>query len=104
MAHRWATEHFAVGHRAFCSGPQSILIKVVFECFWKSPGFGRKNHLNFGEDLFFGDHLFSAEKTVSIYFKTDLARKYKQYFESGAMENFQNQNGLRLEKSWEPLP
>ena len=29
--------------------------------------------------------------------------KFNQYFESGAMENFQNENGPRVEKGWEPL-
>ena len=60
--------------------------------------------MNFG-DLFFGDPLFSVGKTVSIYFKTDenLGQVLEQYFESRAMENFQNENGPRLEKGWEPL-
>ena len=55
--------------------------------------------------VFFGDHLFSAGKTVSVYSQTDenLVHVLEQYFESRVMENFQNENGPRLEKGWEPL-
>ena len=48
MAHRWASEHFAVHHRGFW------FEKAVFAFFFgKSRFFGRKSCLNFGEDLFF---------------------------------------------------
>ena len=33
---------------------------------WRSPKFGQKNRLNFGEGLFFGDHLNLDLKTDSI--------------------------------------
>ena len=70
MAHRWATEHF---------GKSRIL---------------KKSCLNF---FLAGDHLFSAGKTVSIYFKTDLAGNLgevlEQYFESGAMKVFKIKMG-----------
>ena len=40
--------------------------------FWRPLVFGRKNRLNSGEDPFFwGGYLFSAEKIISILFKTD---------------------------------
>ena len=29
--------------------------------------------------------------------------KFKQYLERRAMENFQSENGPRVEKGWEPL-
>ena len=37
-------------------------LTVFLFVFWRSPVFGRKNRLNFGEDLFFGDHLILTEK------------------------------------------
>ena len=75
LFNQWATGHFAVGHSAFWY--KSYFEKVVFEVFvcWRSPVLGRKNRLNFGEDRFL-DHLFSAGKIVSTYFKTDLAGKF----------------------------
>ena len=32
----------------------------------RSPVFGRKNCLNFGEDLFFGDHLILTKKRLNL--------------------------------------
>ena len=32
----------------------------------RSPVFGRKNRLNFGEDLFFGDHLILTKKRLNL--------------------------------------
>ena len=150
MAHRWASEHFAVRHRGFWFekvvfafffgksrffGRKSCLNfgEDLFFCFlfWDhQPVFGRKNRLNFGETFFFGGGItsFWLDKTVWISVKTffileitcfrpektfqsnsrliwpeNLGQVLEQYFESGAMENFQNQNRPRLEKGWEPL-
>ena len=38
----------------------------LFFSFWGSPNFDRKNGSNFGEDLFFGDHLTSAGKPFTF--------------------------------------
>ena len=75
---------------------------------WRAAVFGRTNCLNFGEDPFFfwRTPVFGRKNRFNL-LKTNLARKFgsrsEQYFESGAKENFQNQNGPRLEKGWEPL-
>ena len=73
-----------------------------FFFFWRSPVFGRKNRLNFGEDLFFffffGDHLFSAGKIVSMYLKTDLGQVLKQCFESGPWKIFKIKMGHSYKK------
>ena len=45
----------------FGSGAHSKSVKT-FLFFLRSPNFGQKNPLNFGEDLFFADHLHSAGK------------------------------------------
>ena len=44
----------------FCCGAHPKLVKIF--SFWRSSNFGRKNGLNFGEDLFFGDHPIFTEK------------------------------------------
>ena len=76
MAHRWATEHFGL----------------------------KKWYLHF----FFGEiTCFRPEKafqsTSRLIWPENLGRVLEQHFENGAMENFQNENGPRLEKGWEPL-
>ena len=98
---QWATQHF---------GKSRILKKSCLNFFfsWRSPVFGRKNRLNFGEDLFFLEiTCFRPKKplhsTSKLIWPENLGQVLEQYFESGAMENFQNQNGPRLGNGWEPL-
>ena len=45
----------------FWSSPK-IREDLFFFFFWRSPNFGRKDRLNFGEDLFFWDYLILTEK------------------------------------------
>ena len=82
----------------------------MFEFFfsWRAPVFGRKKRLNYGEDPFFLEiTCFRPEKpfqsTSKLIWPENLGQVLEQYFESRAMENFQNQNGPRLEKRCEPL-
>ena len=77
-----------------------------FFFFWRSPGFGRKNRLNFGEDLFFfGDILLSAGKTVST--NSKLMEIWVKFLSNtlrvGPWKIFKSENGPRVEKGWEPL-
>ena len=57
----------------FCSGAHPKFVKTLFIFllfFFRSPNFGRKNRLNFGEDLFFLRSPGFDRKTASVYFKT----------------------------------
>ena len=63
--------------------------------------------MNFGEDLFLEITCFRPEKSFQsnsrLIWPKILGQVLEQDFESGAMKNFQNENGPWLEKDWEPL-
>ena len=91
-----------VGPRAFCSGPLSILVKVVFEFFVFL--FGRKNRLNFGEDLFFFFEITSFWPEKSFQFTSKLiwpenfGQVLQRYFESGPWKIFRIKMGHGYKK------
>ena len=71
-----------VGHRPFWFEKVVFAFFLESTCFWQEKSFQSNSRLILPENL---------------------GQVLEQHFESGAMENFQNQNGPRLEKGWEPL-